>query len=58
MQQNGTVGRINRDAASMLVASICRGKLWATPEETEAWKKTESGKRICAMIEEDRRKRK
>ena len=58
MQQNGTVGRINRDAASMLVASICRGKLWATPEETAEWLKTETGQRIASLIEKERRKQK
>ena len=42
----------------MLVASICRGKLWATPEETAEWLKTETGQRIAALIEKERRKQK
>ncbi len=28
------MGRIDNDAAALLVAGICREKLWATPEET------------------------
>ncbi len=52
------MGRIHKDAAAQLVASICREKLWATPEETAAWLKTERGQRIAAMIEKERRNRK
>ena len=52
------MGRIDKDAAAQLVASICREKLWATPEETAAWLKTETGQRIAAMIEKERRNRK
>lgn len=52
------MGHINKDAAAQLVASICREKLWATPEETAAWLKTETGQRIAAMIEKERRNRK
>ena len=52
------MGRINKDAAAQLVAGICREKLWATPEETAAWLKTETGQRIAAMIEKERRNRK
>lgn len=52
------MGRIQKDAAAQLVASICREKLWATPEETAAWLKTETGQRIAAMIEKERRNRK
>ena len=52
------MGRIQKDAAAQLVASICREKLWATPEETAEWLKTETGKRIAALIEEERRNRK
>lgn len=52
------MSRINKDAADQLVASIYRGKLWATPEETAAWLKTEAGQRIAALIEKERRKRK
>ena len=50
------MGRINKDAAAQLVASICREKLWATPEETAEWLKTETGQRIAALIEKERRK--
>ena len=52
------MGRIDKDAAAQLVASICREKLWATPEETAAWLKTETGQHIAAMIEKERRNRK
>lgn len=51
------MSRINQDAADQLVASICREKLWATPEETAAWLKTETGQRIAALIEKERKKR-
>ena len=30
-------------------------KLWATPEETAAWLKTETGRRIAALIERERK---
>lgn len=52
------MGRINKDAADQLAACICRQKLWATPEETAAWLKTETGQRIAALIEKERRKQK
>lgn len=52
------MGRIDKDAAALLVAGICWEKLWATPEETAAWLKTESGQRIAALIEKERRKQK
>jgi len=52
------MSRINKDAAAQLVASICREKLWATPEETAAWLKTETGQRIAVLIEKERRSRK
>ena len=52
------MGRINKDAAAQLVASICREKLWATPEEIAAWLKTETGQRIAVLIEKERRSRK
>ena len=48
---------INKDAAAQLVAGICREKLWATPEETAAWLKTETGQRIAALIEKEREER-
>lgn len=50
-------GRINEDAAAQLVAGICREKLWATPEETAAWLKTETGQHIAALIEMEREER-
>ena len=51
------MGRIDKDAAALLVAGICREKLWATPEETAAWLKTETGQRIAALIEKEREER-
>lgn len=48
------MGRIDNEAAAMLVAGICRGGLWATPEETAEWLKTEGGQRIAALIEKER----
>lgn len=44
------MGRIKKDAATLLVAAICREKLWATPEETEEWLKTETGQEIAEMF--------
>lgn len=35
------MGRVNSEAAALLVAGICRGKFWASPEETERWLKKE-----------------
>lgn len=49
------MGRISKDAAAQLAASICREKLWATPEETAEWLKTETGQRIAALIEKERK---
>lgn len=49
-------GKVNNEAAAILVAGICRGCLWATPEETTAWLQTETGKRIASLIEKERRK--
>ena len=46
---------IEKEAAELLVAAICRGQLWATPEETAAWLKTETGQRIAALIERERK---
>lgn len=46
---------IEKEAAELLVAEICRCKLWATPEETAAWLKTETGQRIAALIERERK---
>ena len=44
------MGRVNSEAAALLVAGICRGKFWATPEETERWLKTETGQRFRKRI--------
>lgn len=50
------MGRINKEATTLLVAAICRGQLWATQEETAEWLKTDTGQRIAALIEKERRK--
>lgn len=50
-------GKVNSEASSILVAGVCRGRLWATPEETAAWLETDTGKRIAALIDQERRKR-
>lgn len=50
-------GKVNSEASSILVAAICRGKFWATTEETAAWLETDTGKRIAALIDQERRKR-
>lgn len=47
---------LNKEQADPLVAAICRGQLWATPEETAAWLKTETGQRIAALIERERKR--
>lgn len=49
-------GRIIPAAATSMAATIYRAKLWATPEETAEWLKTETGQRIAALIEKERRK--
>ncbi len=49
-------GIIDKYAASRLVSVIRRKKLWATPEETAEWLKTETGQRIAALIEIERQK--
>lgn len=46
---------LNKEQTDPLVAAICRGQLWATPEETAAWLKTETGQRIAALIERERK---
>lgn len=51
------VGRINKEAVDQLVACIIRNQLWATPEETAEWLKTEDGQRIAALIEKERKAR-
>ena len=47
---------LNKEQADPLVAAICRGQLWVTPEETAAWLKTETGQRIAALIERERKR--
>lgn len=47
---------LNKEQADPLVAAICRSQLWATPEETAAWLKTETGQRIAALIERERKR--
>lgn len=51
-----TMRTITKEQADPLVAAICRCRLWATPEETEAWLKTETGQRIAALIEIERQR--
>lgn len=46
-----------REQAGWLVAIICWEKRWATPEETAAWLKTETGHRIAALIDREREQR-
>lgn len=48
-------GTLNKGAAEQLRASIERGQLWATPEQTAEWLKTETGQRIAALIEKYRK---
>ena len=50
-------GRINKDAAAQLVACIVRNQLWAEPQDTAEWLKTETGQRIAALIERERKER-
>lgn len=50
--------RTEKAALDQLVAYIYREKLWATPEETAEWLKTETGQRIAVLIEKERRSRK
>lgn len=56
MAKEQNAGKINDYAASRLASVICRKKLWATPEETAEWLKTETGQRIAALIEIERKK--
>lgn len=49
-------GKVNNEAAAILVAGIRRGRLWATLEETAAWLETDTGKRIASLIDQERRK--
>lgn len=56
MGTDQNIGRIDKYAASRLASVIYRNKLWATPEETAEWLKTETGQRIAALIEIERQK--
>lgn len=47
---------MEKAAVEQLAAEICRRKLWTTPEETAAWLKTETGQRIAALIDKQRKK--
>lgn len=58
MRAKRNTGRINKEATDQLVAAICRGQLWATPEETAEWLKTERGQQIASLIEREREERK
>ena len=44
-------------ATAALASELYLHKLWATPEETEIWLKTETGSYIAALIEKERRNR-
>lgn len=44
-------------ATTALASELYLHKLWATPEETEIWLKTETGSYIAALIEKERRNR-
>ena len=44
-------------ATAALASELYLHKLWATPEETEIWLKTETGSYIAALIEKERRER-
>ncbi len=56
MVEEKDVGRINKLAAYKLAAVMYRKKLWATPEETEEWLKTETGQQIAALIKIEQQK--
>lgn len=49
------MAELDKCAADRLRATIERGQLWATPEETAEWLKTETGQRIAALIEKNRK---
>ncbi len=57
METKQYIGRLTPDAAAGLARGILAGQGWASPEETAAWLKTETGKRIAAMIDIERKKR-
>ena len=46
-----------QEQASWLAAVIRWRKRWATPEETAAWLKTETGQHIAALIDRERKQR-
>lgn len=50
---------LTKECIDLLAVCILRNKLWATPEETAEWLKTERGQLIHALIlkEQERMKR-
>lgn len=50
---------LTKTSVDLLASAILRGRLWATPEETAEWLKTERGQMIHALIleEQERMKR-
>lgn len=47
---------ISKVGVDLLASAILRGRLWATPEETAAWLKTERGQLIHTLILEEERR--
>lgn len=41
---------LTKTSVDLLASAILRGRLWATPEETAEWLKTERGQLIHALI--------
>lgn len=54
-QNEQKVGRMNKEAVDQLAAYIIRNKLCASAEETAEWMRTETGQRISALIEKERK---
>lgn len=50
------MGRLSKEAVDMLATEIIRRQLWATKEETAEFLKTETGQRIHALIEIERKR--
>lgn len=47
--------KLHPEAMDQLCSCIMQKHLWTTPEETAEWLKTDTGKRIAAMIEKLRK---
>ena len=47
------MGTLPKGVVDQLAACILRNKLWATPEETAEWLKTERGQQIAALIRQE-----